>query len=30
MISPGIGKMDQSLLDRHYLRKHGAAAYYGQ
>lgn len=30
MISPGIGKMDQALLDRHYLRKHGATAYYGQ
>ena len=30
MLSPGIGKMDQALLDRHYLRKHGATAYYGQ
>jgi len=29
-ISPGIGQMDQALLDRHYLRKHGASAYYGQ
>lgn len=25
-----IGAMDQYLLDRHYLRKHGANAYYGQ
>jgi L-ribulose-5-phosphate 4-epimerase len=30
MLTPGIGKMDQALLDRHYLRKHGANAYYGQ
>ncbi|WP_228519268.1 hypothetical protein, partial [Salmonella enterica] len=22
--------MQQSLLDKHYLRKHGAKAYYGQ
>ena len=26
----GIGAMDQNLLDKHYLRKHGANAYYGQ
>lgn len=25
-----VGPMDQALLDRHYLRKHGASAYYGQ
>jgi len=30
MLSPGIGPMDQALLDKHYLRKHGANAYYGQ
>lgn len=30
MLSPGIGPMQQELLDRHYLRKHGAGAYYGQ
>ncbi len=30
MLSPGIGKMDQALLDKHFLRKHGANAYYGQ
>ncbi|MEI7846723.1 MAG: L-ribulose-5-phosphate 4-epimerase [Chloroflexota bacterium] len=30
MLSPGIGPMQQELLDKHYLRKHGANAYYGQ
>jgi L-ribulose-5-phosphate 4-epimerase len=25
-----VGPMQQTLLDRHYLRKHGANAYYGQ
>ena len=25
-----VSSMDQLLLDKHYLRKHGAAAYYGQ
>ncbi len=29
-INPGAGRMQQELLDRHYLRKHGANAYYGQ
>jgi len=29
-LNPNIGPMDQHLLDRHYLRKHGANAYYGQ
>lgn len=29
-LRPGIGPMDQTLLDRHFLRKHGANAYYGQ
>ena len=29
-ISPDIGTMQQSLLDKHYLRKHGKNAYYGQ
>ncbi|WP_270166046.1 L-ribulose-5-phosphate 4-epimerase [Paenibacillus sp. SYP-B4298] len=29
-LNPQIGAMDQYLLDRHYLRKHGANAYYGQ
>lgn len=27
---PVPGRMQQELLDRHYLRKHGANAYYGQ
>ena len=30
MLSPGITPMQQELLDKHYLRKHGAHAYYGQ
>ncbi len=30
MLSPGKGAMQQELLDKHYLRKHGANAYYGQ
>lgn len=29
-INPATLPMDQTLLDRHYLRKHGANAYYGQ
>lgn len=29
-IDPNAGRMQQELLDRHYLRKHGANAYYGQ
>ena len=29
-LTPGIGAMQQELLDKHYLRKHGANAYYGQ
>ncbi|MBJ9999781.1 L-ribulose-5-phosphate 4-epimerase [Erwinia sp. S38] len=29
-LTPGIGDMQQVLLDKHYLRKHGANAYYGQ
>ena len=29
-LDPQIGAMQQELLDRHYLRKHGANAYYGQ
>ena len=28
--NPGVPSMQQTLLDRHYLRKHGANAYYGQ
>ena len=30
MLEPGISPMQQELLDKHYLRKHGANAYYGQ
>jgi len=30
MLQPGITPMQQELLDKHYLRKHGASAYYGQ
>ena len=30
MLNPEHRGMQQSLLDRHYLRKHGANAYYGQ
>lgn len=29
-INPDAGRMQQELLDRHYLRKHGENAYYGQ
>jgi L-ribulose-5-phosphate 4-epimerase len=29
-LNPGIQPMQQELLDKHYLRKHGANAYYGQ
>lgn len=30
MLEPGKGSIQQVLLDRHYLRKHGENAYYGQ
>lgn len=30
MINPQQGAMQQALLDKHYLRKHGAGVYYGQ
>ena len=30
MLEPTCGRMQRSLLDRHYLRKHGSNAYYGQ
>lgn len=29
-INPKLGRMLQALLDKHYLRKHGKGAYYGQ
>ena len=30
MLNPSLGAMQQELLDKHYLRKHGKNAYYGQ
>ena len=30
MLNPELGSMQQALLDKHYLRKHGKNAYYGQ
>lgn len=30
LINPEAGAIDQTLLDKHYLRKHGDEAYYGQ
>lgn len=30
LINPDAGEMQPPLLDRHYLRKHGSGAYYGQ
>lgn len=30
MLNPDVSKMQQELLDKHYLRKHGKNAYYGQ
>ena len=29
-LNPSQGPMQQELLDKHYLRKHGPGAYYGQ
>lgn len=29
-LTPALGPMQQELLDKHYLRKHGKTAYYGQ
>ncbi len=29
-INPDLMEMDQALLDKHYLRKHGSNTYYGQ
>jgi L-ribulose-5-phosphate 4-epimerase len=29
-LNPSLGRMQQELLDKHYLRKHGKNAYYGQ
>ena len=30
MVDPGVDRAPQYLLDKHYFRKHGANAYYGQ
>lgn len=30
LLNPSIGDVDSYLLDKHFLRKHGASAYYGQ
>lgn len=30
VINPNVNSMQQSLLDKHFLRKHGSNAYYGQ
>jgi L-ribulose-5-phosphate 4-epimerase len=30
LLRPGTGPIDDALLDRHFLRKHGPGAYYGQ
>ena len=30
MLNPAVGPLDPMLLDRHFLRKHGPSAYYGQ
>lgn len=30
LLNPQLGPMQQTLLDKHYLRKHGRNAYYGQ
>lgn len=29
-LNPSVASMDRTLLDKHFLRKHGANAYYGQ
>ena len=30
LLNPAQGSMPQALIDKHYFRKHGAHAYYGQ
>jgi L-ribulose-5-phosphate 4-epimerase len=29
-LNPGIGPIDDALLEKHFFRKHGPDAYYGQ
>jgi L-ribulose-5-phosphate 4-epimerase len=30
LLEPSVPSLDSALLDRHFLRKHGREAYYGQ
>jgi L-ribulose-5-phosphate 4-epimerase len=30
LLHPGLAPASQSLVDKHFLRKHGPGAYYGQ
>ena len=30
ILNPNVNRIQQELLDKHYLRKHGKNAYYGQ
>lgn len=30
LINPGVKEAPQELIEKHYMRKHGANAYYGQ
>ena len=30
IINPGVKEAPQELIEKHYMRKHGANAYYGQ
>jgi len=30
LLNPGVEPIPRALLDKHFLRKHGPAAYYGQ
>jgi len=30
VLSPAVGPISEALLDKHFLRKHGPNAYYGQ
>ena len=30
VVNPEVSKMQDTLLDKHFLRKHGPSAYYGQ
>jgi L-ribulose-5-phosphate 4-epimerase len=30
LLDPSVGEIERALLDKHFLRKHGPGAYYGQ